>query len=66
MKSGAFIVFLVYLFFGLYFLNWSLGFIALPEFLLNAEKWLILVGAILIFIGAINYFRMSNVRSSRR
>jgi len=66
MKSGAFIGFLVYLFFGLYFLNWSLGFIALPQFLLNVEKWLILIGAILIFIGAINYFRTSNVRSSHR
>ena len=62
MKKGAFIGFLVYLVFGLYFLNLSLGFIALPEILSKIDKWLILIGAILIIIGAINYLRVSNVR----
>ena len=62
MKKGAFIGFLVYLVFGLYFLNMSLGFVVLPEFLSKLDKWILLIGAILIIIGAINYLRVSNVR----
>jgi len=62
MKKGAFIGFLVYLVFGLYFLNYSLGFVALPEILSKIDKWIILVGAILIFIGAINYLRLSKIK----
>jgi len=62
MKKGAFIGFLVYLIFGLYFLNMSLQFIVLPEFLSNLDKWIIFIGAILIFIGAINYFRLSRIQ----
>ena len=62
MKKGAFISFLVYLVFGLYFLNLSLGFIVLPEILTKIDKWIILIGAVLIIIGAINYLRVSNIR----
>jgi len=62
MKKGAFIGFLVYLVFGLYFLNMSLGFVVLPEFLSKLDKWVLLIGAILIIIGAINYLRVSNIR----
>ncbi len=62
MKKGAFIGFLVYLVFGLYFLNLSLGLVALPEFLSKIDKWIILVGAVLIIIGAINYLRVSNIK----
>ena len=62
MKKGAFIGFLVYLVFGLYFLNLSLGFIVLPEILTKIDKWIILIGAVLIIIGAINYLRVSNIR----
>ena len=62
MKKGAFIGFLVYLVFGVYFLNLSLGFVVLPEFLSKLDKWVLLIGAILIIIGAINYLRVSNVR----
>ena len=62
MKKGAFIGFLVYLVFGLYFLNLSLGFVALPEILTKIDKWIILIGAVLIIIGAINYLRVSKIR----
>ena len=62
MKKGAFIGFLVYLVFGLYFLNMSLGFVTLPEIVSKVDKWVILIGAVLIFIGAINYLRVSKVR----
>jgi len=62
MKKGAFVGFLVYLIFGLYFLNSALGFVALPEVLSKIDKWFILIGAILIIIGAINYFRLSKIQ----
>jgi len=62
MKKGAFVGFLVYLIFGLYFLNLSLGFIVLPEFMLGIDKWIILIGAFLIIFGAINYFRISKIK----
>ena len=62
MKKGAFIGFLVYLVFGLYFLNFALGFVALPEILSKIDKWIILIGAILIIVGAINYLRLSKIK----
>lgn len=61
MKKGAFIAFLVYFLFGLYFFNYSLGFVVLPEFVSKIDKWIILVGAILIIIGAVNYLRLSKI-----
>jgi len=63
MKKEAFIGFLVYLLFGLYFLNYALGFIVLPAFLSKIDKWIILIGAILIIIGAINYLRLSKIKN---
>lgn len=62
MKKGAFVGFLIYLIFGLYFLNSALNFVVLPEVLSKIDKWLVLIGAILIIIGAINYLRVSNIR----
>ena len=62
MKKGAFIGFLVYLIFGLYFLNYSLGFVILPEFMSKIDKWVILIGGILIIVGAINYLRLSKIK----
>ncbi len=57
-KRGAnMFIFLLYLVFGLYFINSTFGFIPLPEFVLNIDKWIIFVGGILIIFGAINYFR---------
>jgi len=62
MKKGAFMGFLVYLVFGLYFLNYSLGFVVLPEFMSKIDKWIILIGGILIIVGAINYLRLSKIK----
>jgi len=62
MKKGAFIGFLVYLVFGLYFLNYSLGFVVFPEFMFKIDKWIILIGGILIIVGAINYLRLSKIK----
>jgi len=58
------IIFIVYLLFGLYFLNYKLVFLKLPD-LTKANPWIILIGGILIIIGGINYLRASR-RSYRR
>jgi len=50
-------IFLLYLIFGLYFINSTFSFIALPEFILNFDKWIIFAGGILIIFGAFNYLR---------
>jgi hypothetical protein len=56
-KKYKLVVFLLYSIFGLYFINSGLGFIILPEFVLNFDKWIILIGGILVLIGAVNYLR---------
>ena len=63
MKKAAFIGFLVYLILGLYFLNSSLGFIALPDILSKVDKWIVLVGSVFMFVGAINYYKLNKENS---
>jgi len=48
----------VYFIFGLYFINYAFNFVVFPEFIANLDKWIILVGGILIFIGGVNYLRV--------
>jgi hypothetical protein len=59
MRGGGFrlIVLLLYLIFGLYFLNYPLGLFTLPETLSNVEPWIVFIGGVLILFGGINYFR---------
>jgi cytochrome c biogenesis protein CcdA len=57
MKSGGTIIFFVYLLFGVYFVNLALGFVALPEFLTNLNKWITLLGGALILLGGFNFLR---------
>ena len=53
-------VFLVlYLVTGLYFINSALSFIAMPEFILQIEKWIMFASGILLIFGGINYKRAS-------
>jgi hypothetical protein len=58
-KKGAAIWFVLYLIFGLYFINYPFNFIALPSFFSSINSWIILVGGILILIGGINFLRLS-------
>jgi len=60
MKTVRLIGFLVYLIFGLYFINSVFSIIALPEFVVNIDKWIILVGGILVILGGINHLRVGN------
>ena len=58
-KKLGMIIFLVYMVFGLFFINYQLNFIKIPEFISIIEGWVIFVGGLLIFLGGINYFRAS-------
>ena len=59
MKRGPnTLIMLVYLVFGLYFINQPFQFIQIPESFSIAEPWIIFVGGILIILGAVNYFKV--------
>jgi len=57
--NSGFVSFLIYLLFGIYFINSALSFINLPEFFSKIDKWIVLIGGFLIIFGAINYFRIT-------
>ena len=62
MKKGGIIIFSVYMLFGVYFINFAFDFITLPEFVTNFNKWIILVGGLLILFGGVNFLRASRRR----
>ncbi|MEK6945934.1 MAG: hypothetical protein AABW63_04035 [Nanoarchaeota archaeon] len=53
------LLFVLFLLFGLYFLNYGFGFIALPKGMEVVNKWIIGIGGVLILLGGINYLRAS-------
>ena len=57
-KGPNILLFVVYLIFGVYFINQPFQFFKLPESILGIEKWIIFIGGILILFGAINYFKV--------
>jgi cytochrome c biogenesis protein CcdA len=61
-KSGGMIWFLIFLILALYFVNMSLGFIQMPKFMLKIERWLILVGGILLFFAGFNFLKVRRHR----
>ena len=64
-RKGAFLGFLVYFLFGLYFLNSSLNIVEFPAVVLKIDRWIVLIGAVLIIVGAVNYLRISNIKKLR-
>jgi len=54
-KIGG-LIFVANLIVGLYFINAGFNFIVLPEFFLSLDKWINIVGGILLIIGG--YFSM--------
>lgn len=55
-KVGV-ILFLVSLVVGVYFINSSFGFVVLPDFILDLNKWIIVLGGVLIIIGGAHYLK---------
>jgi len=59
MRKAGLIWFLIYLFFGVYVINYALVFWNTPEFIADYNKWIMLAGGFLIILGGINQFRLS-------
>jgi formate hydrogenlyase subunit 3/multisubunit Na+/H+ antiporter MnhD subunit len=58
-RGSNLFVFVIYLLFGIYFLNFPFQFISIPENISSiVNPWIIFVGGILIIFGAINYIRV--------
>jgi len=55
--GGAAVIFLLNLVFGIYIIASALELAALPESLVKLDKWIFVIGGILIIIGGINYLR---------
>ena len=60
-KNGGLglIVFLVHALVGLYFVNFLFPFVQVPEYLISYNNYIFFAGGVLIFFGAVNYFRAS-------
>lgn len=54
---NKYLIFLVYLAFGLYFLNYPFNYVEIPEIVSNFNSWIILLGGILILIASIKFVK---------
>lgn len=51
------IVFVIYLILGLYLLNFALGIIGMPNFIVSNESWVFLISGILLIFGGFGFLR---------
>ena len=59
MREGKIVLFLIYILFGLYFINYAIEFYSIPDIVSEINEWIIFFGGILILLGGINYLRSS-------
>ena len=65
-RSGGGLFFLIInLIFAAYFINYALNFYPVPAAVDPYNKWIVLVGGILIIFGAINHFRLKSMSRYR-
>ena len=63
--GGRMFWFLLYLVFGLYFINKPFQVIGIPESFAGTEEWIIFVGGLLLVWGAINVLRIARLKQPR-
>ncbi|GIU68400.1 MAG: hypothetical protein KatS3mg001_250 [Candidatus Pacearchaeota archaeon] len=56
-NSSRTILFIIFLLFGVYFLNYPLNFIKLPQLKETIKSWIIFIGGILIIVGGISFLK---------
>jgi hypothetical protein len=56
-KGAKTLFFILNLVFGLYFINFGLEFFEIPELISVLDKWIFVIGGVLIILGGINYTR---------
>lgn len=59
-NSLGWIIVLIHLILGAYFINLTFLFVEVPEFILDINKWIFLVAGVFLVWGAINYKRAAN------
>ena len=57
MKGGKILFFFIFVLFGLYFINYSLELYPIPDFILEVNNWITLIGGVLILIGGVSLLR---------
>ena len=62
MRRTGIIIFLIYLVIGLYFINSVFNFYDIPEIISGFDKWINLIGGILIILGGLSYLRIGRGR----
>lgn len=62
MANNKNIWFVIYLVFALYFVNSALNFLAMPQIIQDIDRWITLVGGVLILVGGFNLLRASRYR----
>ena len=60
MKKGAILFFLLYLVVGLYFINFPINYLEIPDYITEFNNWIIFIGGVLIILGGINFLRISS------
>ncbi|MEK6760374.1 MAG: hypothetical protein AABX93_00455 [Nanoarchaeota archaeon] len=59
-KRGSWLIFLVYLVIGLYFVNYSIEYVDIPSSMDSFNPIIFIIGGVLILLGGINHLRISN------
>lgn len=54
---------LLYVLVGIYFLNYPLAFVEIPDAIAKFDPWIIFAGGILVLFGGINYFKTSRYKA---
>ncbi len=64
-NQNSWLIFLIYLVLGLYFINYSINYVTVPEIITKFNSGIFVVGGILILLGGINHLRISRTRILR-
>ena len=63
LKRASLIFFVLYVVFGIYFLNFGFTFLVIPEFISKFNNWITFLGGVLLVIGGINFLRLKKYAS---
>lgn len=55
--NGRILIFVLYALLGVYLLNVGLQFVNLPEFLLKANKWIVIIGGGLLIFESFKFLK---------
>jgi hypothetical protein len=58
-RRGSFVLFIMFIFFGVYLLNIQFVFFKLPQFINDFNNWIFVVCGVLLIMGGINSLRVS-------